>query len=105
MFKSKLKKGDFVIILSGKDKGKTGKILKMIPLKSAVVIENCNIQKKHQKPSKENPGKIIDKEMPLHVSNVALYNTSLNKKDKIKFKIENGKKIRMSSLSNETIDL
>ncbi len=93
-----VKKDDTVIVLAGKDKGKTGKILKSLPKKQRVIVEGVNIITKHQKPSYGNPeGGIIKKEAPIHVSNVLLYCDSCKKGVRTKMKIdeEMSKKIRI----------
>lgn len=69
----KIKKGDNVIIIAGKDKGKTGKVLLALPKENKVIVENINISKRHQKPKKSgSKGQIVDKAMPIHVSNVMI---------------------------------
>lgn len=69
----KIKKGDTVIVISGKDKGKKGKVLNAFPREDKVLVEGVNVKKKHQKPTKNNPkGQILDKTFPIHVSNVMI---------------------------------
>lgn len=92
---AKLRSGDEVIVISGKDKGKTGKILR-VSKDGRGVVEGVQLTKKHQKP---NPaanvaGGIIEKERAIHLSNVAILNTTTGKADRIGFKIEQGKKVR-----------
>lgn len=86
----KIKRGDKVIILAGKDKGKQGVVLRVIRAaqRSKAVVEGINLVKKHKKadPSKNSPGTIIDKEMPIDLSNIALLNPSTNKADRVGFK-------------------
>ena len=77
--KIKLKKGDEVIVLAGKDKGKTGKIVRVIPDIRKVIVTDINKYKKHQKPGNNEPGGIIEKDMPLHISNVAFFDPFLKK--------------------------
>ena len=101
--KIKLKKGDEVIVLAGKDKGKTGKIVKMIPKKMKAVVSEINKVKKNQKPDNNQPGGIIDKEMPIHVSNLSFYDPELKKGIKIGYKLENNKKIRINKSSGKDI--
>lgn len=102
----KLKQGDEVIVLIGKDKGKRGRISNF--LNEKVLVEGVNRVKKHQKP---NPnagvqGGIIEKEMPIHKSNVALYNAATKAAGKVGFKtLEDGKKVRYFKSNNETIDV
>ena len=97
----KYKKGDEVIVKTGKDKGKIGKISKVINNLDKVVITGINISKKHQKPSQESKGGIINKEMPIHISNILAYDAKTKKSSKIGFKIEDGKKIRILKTSGE----
>ena len=97
----KYKKGDEVIVKVGKDKGKVGKISKVINATNKVVISGVNISKKHQKPSQDSKGGIIDKEMPVHISNILAYDAKNKKSSKIGFKIEDGKKIRILKSSGE----
>ena len=81
--KIKLKKGDEVIVLTGKDKGKTGKITQIKFSDYKAIVSGINISKKHQKPNNEKTGGIIDKEMPIHISNLAFYDPNLKKGIKI----------------------
>ena len=97
----KYKKGDEVIIKVGKDKGKVGKISKVINSTDKVVISGVNISKKHQKPSQDSKGGIIDKEMPVHISNILAYDAKNKKSSKVGFKIEDGKKVRILKSSGE----
>ncbi|UWG97928.1 50S ribosomal protein L24 [Dehalobacter sp. DCM] len=77
--KVNVKKGDMVMVITGKDAGKKGKVLEVLPQKSRVVVEKVNVVKKHQKPTKDNPqGGIMDKEAPIHSSNVMLFCTECN---------------------------
>jgi ribosomal protein L24, bacterial/organelle len=101
--KFKLKKGDEVIVLTGKDKGKKGKIIKMIPTSSKAIVSEINKVKKHKKPDNNDAGGIIEKEMPIHISNLALFDPTLNKPIKIGYKFENDKKIRISKVSGKEI--
>ena len=101
--KFKLKKGDEVIVLTGKDKGKTGKILKMLPKKMKAIVSEINRVKKNQKPDNNQPGGIIDKEMPIHISNLSFYDREQNKGIKIGYKIVNNKKLRINKTSGKEI--
>lgn len=89
---ARIKKGDNVIIITGKDKGKTGKVLSV--LENKVLVENINKSKVHKKPSMNMPGQIIDVEKPIHVSNVSLVENG--KSVKVRFEIQDGKKVRIS---------
>ena len=101
--KFKLKKGDEVIVLTGKDKGKTGKIIKMIPKQNKAIVSEINKVKKNQKPDNNQPGGIIDKEMPMHISNLSFYDTNLKKGIKIGYKIDKDKKLRINKSSGKEI--
>ncbi len=101
--KFKLKKGDEVIVLSGKDKGKTGKISKMLPKKDKAIVANINKVKKNQKPDNNQPGGIIEKDMPIHISNLAFYDAKNKKGIRIGFKIDKDKKVRINKTSGENI--
>ena len=101
--KFKLKKGDEVIVLAGKDKGKTGKIIKMVPKQMKAVVSEINKVKKNQKPDNNQPGGIVEKEMPLHISNIAFYDQELKKPIKVGYKILKDKKIRINKNSGKEI--
>ena len=101
--KYKLKKGDEVIVLAGKDKGKTGKIVKMLPKEMKAIVSEINRVKKNQKPDNNQPGGIIDKDMPLHISNLSFYDSELKKGVKIGYKLTNDKKIRINKSSGKEI--
>ena len=101
--KFKLKKGDEVIVLAGKDKGKTGKIIKMIPKEMKAIVSEINKVKKNQKPDNNQPGGIIEKEMPLHISNLSFYDTVSKKAAKIGYKINNNKKTRVNKLTGKEV--
>ena len=102
--KIKLKKGDEVIVLAGKDKGKTGKIVKVMPKQMKAIVSEINKVKKNQKPDNNQPGGIIEKDMPLHISNVAFYDPSSNKGIRIGFAFnKDGKKMRVNKKSGKEI--
>ena len=101
--KIKLKKGDEVIVLAGKDKGKTGKIIKVIPKQMKAIVSEINRVKKNQKPDNNQPGGIVDKEMPLHISNLSFYDPELKKGIRIGYKFNKDKKVRINKLSGKEI--
>ena len=104
---NKIKKGDDVIVLSGKDKGRTGQVLSVLN-NSRVVVENINIVKKHQKgnPNTGQESGIVEKEMPIHISNVLILNPITNKGDKVGIKkLEDGTKVRYFKSNNEVVDI
>jgi len=101
----KIKIGDDVIVIAGKDKGKSGRIIRFRD-KGRVVVENVNLVKRHTKgnPNKGSTGGIVDKEMPMQISNVALINPITNKADKVGFKfLEDGTKVRYFKSNGEVI--
>ncbi len=103
----KLKKGDKVIVLAGKEKGKQGVLLRLVG-KDQVIVENINLIKKHQKANmqKNLTGRIIQKESPLHISNVNLFNPVKSKSDRVKVRIlSDNKKIRYFKSNNEVVDV
>lgn len=103
---NKIRKGDEIIVITGKDNGKSGTVLRVIPAEDRVVVEGVNVVKKHQKP---NPmrgvqGGIVEKTMPVHISNVALFNTATGKADRVGFKtLEDGRKVRFFKSSGEVV--
>ena len=102
----KIKKGDDVIVITGKDKGKRGAVLRVVDLEH-VLVDGANRVKKHQRPNpmKGTTGGIVDKEMPLHVSNVAIYNPATKKADRIGVKqLEDGRRVRVYKSNGEVID-
>ncbi len=103
---NKIRKGDDVIVLAGKDKGKRGTVLRV--LEDRVVVENINLARKHVKPNpnRGEQGGIVDREMPLHVSNVALYNPASDKGDRVGFKtLDDGRKVRVFKSNGEVVDV
>ena len=99
--KIKLKKGDEVIVLTGKDRGK---ILRVMPELRKVIVKDINKYKKHQKPNNNEPGGIIEKDMPLHVSNVAFYDPSSKKGIRVGYTFnKDGKKMRINKKSGKEI--
>jgi large subunit ribosomal protein L24 len=102
---SKIRRDDEVIVLAGKDKGKTGKVTKVLVEDSKVFVEGVNLVKKHQKPvpQLQQAGGIIEKEAPIHVSNVAIVNPATGKADRVGFRVEDGKKVRFFKSNNELV--
>ena len=101
----KIKKGDEVIVIAGKDKGKRGKVVRYATV-NRVIVENINLAKRHTRgnPTQGKAGGIIDKEMPLDISNVALVNPTTNKADRVGFKfLEDGTKVRYFKSNGEVI--
>lgn len=100
-----VKKGDKVMVISGKDKGKQGEILASYPKKDRVLVEGVNVVKKHSKPSQANPqGGIVSKEAPIHVSNVMPLDPKSGEPTRVGFKVVDGKKVRVATKSGEILD-
>ena len=100
-----VKTGDKVKVITGKDKGKEGVILKAFPKKDRVIVEGMNMMKKHQKPSSMNPqGGILETEAPIHVSNVMLIDSKTGEPTRVGFKVVDGKKVRVSKKTGEVLD-
>lgn len=99
---AKIKKGDKVVVITGKDKGKTGEVTKVLVAEQRVVVAGINLVKKHEKPSARSQGGIVSKEASIHVSNVALADPKDGKATRVGFKVEkDGKKTRIAKRSGE----
>jgi len=104
MAASKIRKGDTVVILSGKDKGKTGEVIRSMPKDNKVLVSGVNVAARHRKPTQTNPqGGIERKEAPLHVSNVAVADPKTGKPTRVRFEERDGKKVRVAAKSGELI--
>ena len=103
----KIRKGDDVIVVAGKDQGKRGSVIRVLD-DGRVIVENVNMVKRHTKanPQRGEPGGILDKEMPLDISNVSLYNPATGKGDRVGFKIlDDGRKVRVFKSNGEVVDI
>ena len=102
---AKIKRDDEVVVLAGKDKGKKGKVLKVLTDKDRVIVEGVNVVKKHQKPNPAlgESGGIVEQEAAIHISNVAILNPETGKADRVGFRIEDGKKVRFFKSNNAII--
>jgi large subunit ribosomal protein L24 len=104
MSAARIKKGDTVVIRAGKDKGRTGTVLQVLPKDDKVVVGGINIATRHRKPSQQNPQGGLDRfEAPLHISNVAVAGPD-GKPTRVRFEVKDGKKVRVAVKSGETID-
>ncbi|MBP7189918.1 MAG: 50S ribosomal protein L24 [Rickettsiaceae bacterium] len=104
MVKLKIRKGDNVIVTTGKDKGKSGVVLKVFPADSKILVSGVNVVKKHTKPTRMSEGGIVSKEAPLHISNVALADPKTGAPTKVAIKImEDGSKVRVAKKTGEVI--
>ena len=103
---AKIKTKDKVVVLAGKDKGKTGEVLKVIPAENRVVVQGVNVVKKHQRASARSQGGIIEMEAPINVSNLAHVDPKDGKPTRVGFKVlEDGRKVRVAKRSGEVIDV
>lgn len=98
-----IKKGDRVIVISGNYKGETGEVLEVFPHKNRAIVENINMVKKHQKPTQDNPGGIIDMPAPIHISNLMLVDPKTGEATRIGRKLVDGKLVRYAKKSGELI--
>jgi large subunit ribosomal protein L24 len=104
--KLKIKKGDKVTVITGRDKGKTGEVLRVDPKKGRVLVQGVNMIKRHQGPTQASPGGIIEREASLHVSNIAHVDPKTDKPTRVGFRIDDGgRKVRYAKRSGELIDL
>ena len=102
----RLRKGDDVVVISGRDKGKTGSILRVIPSEDRVIVDGINMVKRHTRPSQAQPGGIVDKEAPIHISNVALADPKGGSATRVGYRfLEDGRKVRFAKQSGEVIDV
>ena len=103
MAAAKIRKGDTVVVLSGKDKGRTGEVVKAMPNEGKVIVSGVNVHARHRKPTQLNPqGGIERKEAPLHVSKVAIA-TADGKPSRVRFEVRDGKKVRVAAKTGELI--
>ena len=101
----KIRRDDEVVVLAGKDKGKQGKVLKVLASDDKLIVEGVNLVKKHQKPNPQMnvPGGIVEKEAAIHVSNVAIVNPATGKADRVGFRFEDEKKVRFFKSNGELV--
>ena len=103
--KFKIKKGDRVIAIAGKDKGKTGEVLRVLRDRDRVLVQGINMVRRHQRPTQMGPGGIVDKEAPIHISNVAHVDPKTDEPTRVGYKtIEGERKVRFAKRSGELID-
>ncbi|MGE5203621.1 MAG: 50S ribosomal protein L24 [Acidobacteriota bacterium] len=105
MPKLKIKKGDKVVVITGRDKGKVGEVKKVMPTENRVIVDGVNMIKRHTRPSAGDPGGIVEKEASIHVSNVAYVDPKTDKPTRIGYKtLGDGRKVRFAKRSGEVID-
>ena len=105
MAKLKIKKGDKVVVIAGKDKGKQGEVLKVFPVENRAIVSGVNVAKRHTRQTASNEGGIINKDMPIHISNLALRDPKDGKPTRVGMKtLADGKKVRVAKRSGEVIN-
>ena len=102
--KFKIKSGDAVVVITGKDKGKTGNVTSVIKSNNRVIVEGVNIVKRHRKATQESPGKIEEKEASIHISNIAHIDPESGKATRVKYEFKDGVKRRLSVASGSLLD-
>ena len=107
MRKRKIRKDDEVIVLTGRDKGKRGAVLRVVTKTDRVLVEGVNVAKRHVKPTQTDPrGGIVEREAPIHISNVALIDPESDRPTRVRYKrLEDGRKVRVAARSGEVIDV
>jgi len=99
-----IKKNDMVKVLAGKDRGKSGKVLKVFPKEDKVIVEGINVAKKHQKQTQTKEAGIVEKAMPIHISNVKALNPKTNEPTSFRMKVQEGKRVRVCKKTGEIVD-
>ncbi len=103
--KFKIKKGDRVVVTTGREKGKTGEVIRVLRKDQRVLVQNVNMIKRHTRPSQFSPGGIVEKEAPLHISNVAHIDPKTSEPTRVGYRVtDDGRKIRFARRSGEPID-
>ncbi|MEX0504460.1 50S ribosomal protein L24 [Alphaproteobacteria bacterium LSUCC0719] len=102
--KFKIKKGDEVVVTTGRDKGRRGEVIEVRRSENRVLVQGCNIVKRHTRATQTNPGGIVNKEAPLHISNVSLIDPDSGKATRVGYEIKDGKKIRIARRSGKALD-
>jgi large subunit ribosomal protein L24 len=103
--KLKIRKGDRVVVITGRDKGKAGQVLNVLPAENRAIVQGVNVSRRHQKQTASQEGGIVSKEMPIHLSNLALADPKSGKPTRVGYKfLKDGKKVRMAKRSGEVID-
>ena len=105
MAKLRIKKGDNVVVLTGRDRGKTGEVLRVFPADSRVIVQGINVAKRHTRPRMGDPGGIVERELTIHISNVALIDPGSGKPTRTGYKrLDDGRKVRFGRRSGEVLD-
>jgi large subunit ribosomal protein L24 len=105
MAKLKIKKGDSVVVITGRDKGKTGDVLRVFPTENRAIVQGVHLAKRHTRPRMGDPGGIVEKELPIHISNIAHIDPQSRKPTRVGFRhLGDGHKVRFARRSGEVID-
>ena len=105
MRKLKIKKGDRVVVISGRDKGRTGEVLRVLPAEARVVVQGVNVVRRHTRPRMGDPGGVVEKELAIHISNVSHIDPQSSRPTRIGYKfLDDGRKVRFARRSGEVID-
>jgi large subunit ribosomal protein L24 len=105
MPKMKIKKGDSVVVISGRDKGRRGEVLRVLPTENRVIVQGIHVARRHTRPAMGNPGGIVEKELTIHASNVAHIDPKSDKPTRVGYRtLDNGRKVRFARGSGEVID-
>lgn len=100
----RIQRGDLVTVIAGKQRGVTGRVLKVLPEKSKVIVEGVRIVKRHQRPVGDQPGGIVEKEAAIDISNVALWNAEEGRRVKVAYEVRDGKKVRVDRATRNVIE-
>jgi large subunit ribosomal protein L24 len=105
MPKMKIKKGDSVVVISGRDKGRRGEVLRVLPTENRVIVQGIHVARRHTRPAMGNPGGIVEKELTIHASNIAHIEPKSDKPTRVGYRtLDNGRKVRFARGSGEVID-
>jgi large subunit ribosomal protein L24 len=102
--KFRIRNGDTVVVIAGKQTGTTGRVVKVLPDTAQVVVEGVKVVKRHTKPQGERPGGIVEKEAPISISNVALWNEAESRRVKVRFEMRDGKKVRVDKRTGTVVE-
>ena len=102
--KFKIKKGDQVVVTTGRDKGRRGEVIRVLREENRVLVQGCNMVKRHTRPTQESPGGILNKEAPLHISNVAHIDPDSGSATRVGYEVKDGKKVRIARRSGKALD-
>lgn len=102
--KFKIRSGDTVVMIAGKQRGQVGRVVRVLTEESQVVVEGVRVVKRHQKPVGDRPGGVVHKEMPVSISNVALWNETENRRVKVRLETQDGKKVRVDKKTGAVVE-